>query len=257
MLILLPPSEGKTTPIAGPALNWEELSATELNPHRKLVLDQLMAVSADPNALEILKVGASLTDEVAANLDLLTAPCAPAAQVYTGVLYAAAGLDELTPDQQLRALNTVRTVSALWGAVSPFDLIPAYRLSMGIKFPGSTGLASSWRKHLDQTLAPLAQDSVIIDCRSAAYLNAWKPAKTLNTQWLTVRVLRELDGKRTVVSHNAKHARGVLTAHLLRSTAQITTAAQVHEEAQKCPGFLEANLLETGAQTATLELVVS
>ncbi|HEY5554685.1 MAG TPA: peroxide stress protein YaaA, partial [Cellulomonas sp.] len=33
--------------------------------------------------------------------------------------------------------------------------------------------------------------------------------------WVQVRVVRELDGVRSVVSHNAKHARGVLTRHLL------------------------------------------
>lgn len=254
---MLPPSESKTAPDAGPSLRWQDLSSPSLNVHREKLLAELALVSQAADALEVLKVGASLEAEVLANLELLTAACAPAAEVYSGVLYAAADLGGLNPAQQERAHRSVRTISALWGAVSPADLIPAYRLSMGIKLPQTGALATSWRQHLDPVLAPMAQDSVIIDCRSAAYLNAWKPAKTLNTQWITVRVLRELAGKRTVVSHNAKHARGVLTAHLLRAKTEAHSTEQVLEVAQKCPEFLEVNLQETGAHSAVLELVVS
>ena len=150
----------------------------------------------------------------------------------------------------------MRTISALWGAVSPLDMIPAYRLSMGVKLPQTGNLAISWRKHLDQVLSPMAENNVIVDCRSAAYLNAWKPSKELNSDWVTVRVLRELDGKRTVVSHNAKHARGILTAHLLRLDTEPLTAQDLLMAAKLCPSFLSAELLETGANTATLELVV-
>lgn len=257
MLILLPPSEGKSAPASGPTIDWAGLSSPELNPRRKELLTELAEVSAHTDALTLLKVGASLDAEVAANTRLHAAPCAPAAQVYTGVLYAAAGLDSLTVKQQDRAHRTVRTVSALWGAVSPTDLIPAYRLSMGVKLPQTGNLATAWRKHLDQVLAPLAENTVIVDCRSSAYLNAWKPAKTLNTDWVTVRVLRELNGKRTVVSHNAKHARGILTAHLLRLDTEPRTAHELLVAAQQCPDFISVELLETGARTATLELVVT
>ncbi len=257
MLILLPPSEGKTAPASGPTVDWDTLTGPELNAWRRTVLAELAQVSALPDALELLKVGASLAPEVAANTALEQAPCAPAAQVYTGVLYAAAQLDSLTTAGRERAGRTVRTVSALWGAVSPLDLIPAYRLSMGVKLPSTGNLATGWRTHLDQVLAPLAQDTVIVDCRSASYLNAWKPAKTLATEWVTVRVLRELNGKRTVVSHNAKHARGVLTAHLLRHKTEPRTAQELFLVAQQCPEFLSVELLETGARTATLELIVT
>lgn len=257
MLILLPPSEGKTAPTTGPRLDLAGLSSPGLNPWRKNLLAELMAVSAQEDALAILKVGATLSADVAANTSLLAVPCGPAAQIYTGVLYAAADLSNLTTSQQEVADRTVRTVSALWGAVSPLDMIPAYRLSMGVKLPETGNLAISWRSHLDQVLAPMAENNVIVDCRSAAYLNAWKPAKDLNTHWVTVRVLREFNGKRTVVSHNAKHARGVLTAHLLRLDTEPRTAQDLLVAAKLCPSFLSVELLETGANTATLELVVS
>ncbi|MEK8228655.1 peroxide stress protein YaaA [Oerskovia sp. M15] len=60
-----------------------------------------------------------LADEVARNVPLVSAPAAPAARVYSGVLYAAAALADLPPAAAARAEESVRIVSALWGAVSP------------------------------------------------------------------------------------------------------------------------------------------
>ncbi|NKY40664.1 peroxide stress protein YaaA, partial [Cellulomonas septica] len=92
MLVLLPPSEGKTSPARGPALDLDALSSPGLTPVREKVLDALAEVSARPDAAAVLGVGASLADEVARNTTLRAAPTAPARRVYTGVLYGAAGL---------------------------------------------------------------------------------------------------------------------------------------------------------------------
>lgn len=214
MLVLLPPSEGKTAPPeGGPALDLTTLSSPVLNPWRERVLDALARVSGRPDALEALGVGAGLAEEVTRNTRLRTAPTAPARSVYTGVLYAAAGLDRLTATQRGRAALSVRIVSGLWGVVTPEDRIPAYRLSMGTTLDGVGPLASGWRTRLGATLDAEADGGVVVDCRSAAYAAAWRPAPSV--RWVAVRVLREHAGRRTVVSHHAKHTRGVLTRHLL------------------------------------------
>lgn len=215
MLVLLPPSEGKTPPRArGPVLDLGSLSSPGLTPLREKVLDALAQVSAEPDALDVLGVGPSIADEVARNVDLRTAPTAPAAKVYTGVLYAAAGLDRLTPTGRARATESVRIVSGLWGLVAPDDHIPAYRLSMGTDLPGIGPLAGAWRAALGVELQERAEGELVVDCRSATYLAAWHPPRSAD--WLAVRVLREAaDGSRSVVSHHAKHTRGVLTRHLL------------------------------------------
>ncbi|WP_066461989.1 YaaA family protein [Sanguibacter suarezii] len=258
MLILLPPSEGKTPATAGSPVDLAALSGPSLTRHRATVLRALARASARRDALTTLGVGPSLADDVARNTRLDTEPAAPAAQVYTGVLYAAAGLDDLSPAQAELAAASVRTVSALWGAVSPADAIPAYRLSMGTDLPGVGPLAASWRPLLEAVLAPRASGDVVVDCRSAAYLAAWKPAK--GTDWVSVRVLRELDGKRSVVSHNAKHTRGVLTRHLLtREGAEPRSAEDLYKAAHELVGtsLLDATLLEGKHGAATLELVVA
>ncbi|MDO8145269.1 YaaA family protein [Isoptericola sp. 178] len=228
MLICLPPSEGKTpAPDDGAPVDLAALTAPELTAQREAVLDALATASARDDATAVLKVGAGLAEEVARNTRLRTAPTAPATDVYTGVLYAAAGLAELDGEAAARAAADVRTFSGLWGVVAPSDRIPAYRLSMGVTLPGVGGLATAWRPHLTAALAERAAGDVVVDCRSSAYVSAWKPATTGDhaAEWVTVRVVREADGERTVVSHNAKHTRGVLTGHLLRRRAAPPTSA--------------------------------
>lgn len=211
VLILLPPSEGKTAPVRGAALDLTALSSPALTPTREAVLDALVAASARADAVDVLGVGAGIADEVARNVGLRAAPTAPARQVYTGVLYAAAGLDRLTPAARRRAAESVRVVSGLWGLVGPEDPIPAYRLSMGVDLPGVGPLAAAWREPLHAELDPrAASGELVVDCRSAAYLAAWKPPRAAQGAWVQVRVLREVAGRRSVVSHHAKHTRGVL-----------------------------------------------
>jgi uncharacterized protein len=228
VLICLPPSEGKTpAPDDGTPVDPARLTAPELAPQRETVLDALASASARDDATQVLHVGATLTEEVARNTRLRSAPAAPATDVYTGVLYAAAGLGDLTGPAVARAADSVRIFSGLWGVVAPTDHIPAYRLSMGVDLPGVGRLATAWRPHLTAVLEQRAAGDVVVDCRSAAYLAAWKPATTGEraADWVTVRVVREAGGRRTVVSHNAKHTRGVLTGHLLRRAGDPPSSA--------------------------------
>ena len=68
MLILLPPSEGKTPAPAGNApVCFADLSFPELTAERESVLEELATVSSGSNALAELKVGASLEAEVERN----------------------------------------------------------------------------------------------------------------------------------------------------------------------------------------------
>lgn len=217
MLILLPPSEGKTRPAHGPALNPDLLRFPELNDARKLVLAALMDASAAPDAHAVLGVGASLGTEVARNTVLESEPCAPAHQVYSGVLYDALDYGSLTAAQQTRANDAVVVVSALWGAIGFADPIPAYRLSMGIKLPGIGRLAAFWKAALTAPLDEYSAGRLVVDCRSSTYAAAWQPAPATSA---AVNVFQIRAGERKVVSHFAKHTRGELARHLLTRTGK-------------------------------------
>ncbi|NKX49820.1 peroxide stress protein YaaA [Arthrobacter deserti] len=240
MLILLPPSEGKTPATAGEPFDPADLHFPELAPARREVLSALAQVSSSPEALARLGVGASLAAEVRRNTRLHDEPSAPAHTVYSGVLYDALGYRSMTPAQKRRVDEAVVVVSALWGAIGFADRIPAYRLSMSVGLPGTGKLASYWKKHLPAALEAHADGHLLVDCRSSSYAAAWAPVPE---RTVIVNVFQERDGKRTVVSHFAKHTRGELARHLLTRRGKapdtpeaLLKAAQEVRAAELVPG---------------------
>ncbi|MBP3043528.1 peroxide stress protein YaaA [Arthrobacter jiangjiafuii] len=212
MLILLPPSEGKTPAVSGPLFDPGQLHFHPLNDARKLVLAALAEASTGPDAHAVLGVGPSLAAEVARNTILEESPCAPAHRIYTGVLYDALGYEDLTEAQQRKADDAVVVISGLWGALGFSDPIPAYRLSMAVKLPEIGKLSAFWKSHLAGVLAEHASGHLVVDCRSSTYAAAWAPEPSSAA---AVNVFQIRNGKRTVVSHFAKHTRGELARHLL------------------------------------------
>ena len=222
MLILLPPSEGKTAAAeGGPPLDLASLSFPVLTPARERVLSTLIRVSGQRNALSVLGVAPGLAPQVERNTHLREAPAQPAERVYTGVLYEALGLTTLPPAARARAAQSVVIVSALFGALRPSDPIPAYRLSMDVELARIGPLARLWRSVLDPAMTGAAGSGPIIDCRSSTYAAAWKPARDTAQRLLPIRVLQDAGGTRTVVSHMAKKTRGEVARTLLLSRSPI------------------------------------
>lgn len=225
MLILLPPSEGKTAVGKGHPLDLASLAFPELTDARSEVLSALSKASAHEDAHAVLGVGRSLSEEVRRNTELREAPAAPAHTVYSGVLYDALGYRAMTPAQKRKADAAVVVVSALWGAIGFADAVPAYRLSMSVDLPGTGKLAAFWRKRLAAVLDERAAESLIVDCRSSTYATVWSGAPE---RTVAVNVFQERNGHRTVVSHFAKHTRGELARHLLtRRGKQPATGEQL------------------------------
>jgi hypothetical protein len=212
VLILLPPSEGKTAASRGTAVDVSSLSFPELEIPRKQVMEALAEVSGRDDALAALGVGPSLADDVERNRRLHTDPAAPAHRVYSGVLYEALGYATLTPAQRRKADEWIVVVSALWGALGFADEVPAYRLSMSAALPELGRLASFWKPLLNAALTERAAAGLVVDCRSSTYAAAYAPPAD---RTVTIDVLTERNGKRTVVSHFAKHHRGEFVRHLL------------------------------------------
>lgn len=226
-LILLPPSEGKTGRTRGRSVDLETLSFANLNPIRENVLDSLAKVSASAEALGVLGVGASLKEEVERNTRWRTEPAVPVSELYSGVLYDALGYATLPAGTKRRAGARLIVVSAAWGALRMADRVPPYRLSMGTALPGLGTLASVWREPLAAALDDTA--GVIVDCRSSTYAAAWRPSGEQARRWVAVSVVRERGGIRSVVSHNAKHTRGLVARHLLESGKDPGTPKALHK----------------------------
>lgn len=259
VLILLPPSEGKTRP-AGRPLNLDSLSWPELRPEREKIMAELDAVLNSQTQLTQLALTGAAAREFPLNHQLASAPAGPAGEVYTGVLFQALDLPGLSDLGRRRARSAIAIASALWGLVGVTDRIPAYRLSAGMKLPGLGGLNALWRPALARVLDPIAAQQLIIDCRSGPYAAAWKPRGDARKNWVPVRVFRESDGKRSVVSHFAKHTRGLLAHHLLNNAPQIPhTPAQLVAIAADLPGVSAELNPGTGRGTSpgqTLDLIL-
>ena len=178
MLVLLPPSEGKTAPRRGKPVEPAALAFAEaLTPLREALLD-----AVDPG--------------------LRAAPSAAAAKVYTGVLFQALGLPSVPGTARRRVL----VFSGLWGVVRPGDRIPAYKLPVGTRLPGSAPLAARWREPLR---AALPDRGLVVDLRSGPYATMWTPRRA------TVVGVRAFTPEGKVISHMVKATRGRVARVLL------------------------------------------
>ncbi len=217
MLVLLPPSESKFAPVRGSRLDLTNLSFHELTDARSAVLNSLVELcsSDSDKARHVLDLPPGLAHEVARNAALHGAHTATAGRIYTGVLYDALGLNSLSAAAKRRASSRLLMTSSLFGLVRPGDRIPAYRLSGNVTFPDLGTVASVWRQPLAQVLGPLTTTQLIVDLRSGMYANFWRPTKEQVRRVVSVRVLHEVAGTRSVVSHFNKATKGRLVRGLL------------------------------------------
>jgi len=231
VLILLPPSEGKSAPRRGKPLRLDALENPELTGARANLLAALADLcTTDPErAAAALGLGPTQADHVLSNALLEQAPTARADRIYTGVLYDALDLASLTGPARGRATRWLAVVSSLFGVVRPSDPIPAYRLSGDTNLPGVGLVASYWRDHLDPVLTAAAGTGLVIDLRSSVYAGFWRPSAALAPRVATVRVLHEVDGKRKVVSHFNKATKGRIVRELLLDGGKPGTPAALAE----------------------------
>ncbi len=218
MLVLLPPSEGKTAPVEGDPVDLDSLVfAAALGERRAKLLD-----TVDPG--------------------LRSAPAAPAAEVYSGVLYGHLGLPQLPAAARRRVL----IASALWGFVRPDDRIPAYSFSAKTRLKEIGPPAAWWREALAAAV-PDEAGTLIVDMRSAAYTAAWKPQRAT---LLAVRGFSERDGERKAVTHMVKAIRGEVARALL-------LAKSVPDDAGAAAAIAAKAGFEVESNGASLDVIVS
>ncbi|MFJ4779088.1 peroxide stress protein YaaA [Streptomyces sp. NPDC088762] len=263
MLVLLPPSEGKAAGGSGAPLKPETLSLPGLAAARAAVLDELVELcGADElKAREVLGLSEGLRGEVAKNAELRSAVARPAGEIYTGVLYDALGLADLTPAARTAAEDALLVFSGLWGAVRITDRIPSYRCSMGVKLPGLGALGAYWREPMASVMPEAAGEGLVLDLRSSAYASAWKPKGEVAGRTATVRVLHSqtVDGveKRSVVSHFNKATKGRLVRDLLLAGAAPASPADLVTALRDLSYVVEAEAPAKPGKAWSLDVIVT
>ncbi|MFC7501060.1 peroxide stress protein YaaA [Nocardioides sp. CPCC 206347] len=257
MLILLPPSEGKSVPTRGKALDLASLSSPELTAARSEVLEALVALCRDDadKAAAVLGLSPGQLDLIDRNADLVAAPTARADRIYTGVLYDALDLETLSAAAKRRATSRVAVASSLFGMVRLGDRIPSYRLSGDASLPPVGPVAAIWREALPPVMTAALGRGLLVDLRSGMYANFWRPAPELAKRVATVRVLHEHNGTRKVVSHFNKATKGRIVRELLEDGADPRTPAALAATLERLGWTVEISAPgKTGTQ---LDVVVS
>ncbi len=257
MLILLPPSEGKSTPSRGKPLDLAALSSPALGAARAEVLDALVTLCReDPDrAATVLGLSAGQRELVERNAELLRAPTARADRIYTGVLYDALDVESLPAAAKRRATSRLGVASSLFGLVRLGDRIPSYRLSGDVSLPPLGPVAGVWREALAPVMGEAIGTGLLVDLRSGMYAAFWRPGPDLARRTATVRVLHEHQGTRKVVSHFNKATKGRIVRALLEDGADPRTPAALASTLERLGWTVEVGApTKTGTQ---LDVVVS
>jgi len=140
---------------------------------------------------------------------------------FSGDVYR--GLDVNTiPKEKIEKLqNTVRVISGLYGLLKPLDLMQAYRLEMGTKFPvgKNKNLYDFWKKKVTQSLnEELEDDELFLNLASNEYFKAID-VKALKVPVVTATFKDLKNGEYKMISFFAKYARGLMTRYIIEANA--------------------------------------
>jgi cytoplasmic iron level regulating protein YaaA (DUF328/UPF0246 family) len=194
--------------------------AVDLDAQREAVLGALVRAmrSDEASRARLLGVkGRALAAATETNLSVRTGPTLPAIERYTGVLYDALDAASLPPALRRGLDRSVVVISGLWGAVSPADPVPDYKLKMGARLPAIGVLSAWWRADLSAALTAVAGRRRVWNLLPNEHAAAWQPVREL-PQW-NVRFLDHApDGGLVAVSHRNKALKGVLVRYLVANT---------------------------------------
>ena len=145
----------------------------------------------------------------------------PAVFTFDGDVYK--GLDAFSlNDAKIEKLqNSLRILSGLYGVLKPLDLMQAYRLEMGTKFPvaEAKNLHSYWKPFVTQQLNDeLEEGELFVNLASNEYYAAVN-AKELKSEIVTPIFKDWKNDKLKVISFYAKKARGLMVRYIIDKDA--------------------------------------
>lgn len=145
----------------------------------------------------------------------------PAAMAFTGDVYVGLDAKSLSDKDLEYAQGKLRILSGLYGLLRPMDLMQAYRLEMGTRFPNKKGkdLYAFWDMKITDALNDLLKDEeekVLLNLASNEYFKSVK-AKSLDGEIITPVFKDYKNGNYKVISFFAKKARGMMARYLIEN----------------------------------------
>jgi len=220
--ILLPPSEGKAEG-GDPALRWDPRALPATGPtkaHRALaeqraeVARALKAARGGTPALLGVS-GRHLERARAANAALVGAPCLPAWQRYTGVVWDHLDLTAMPAARRRSATGSIFVVSGLGGLVRADEPLPDYRLKMSARLAPLGALAAWWKQTVTSCVSAAARGATVVDLLPQEHRAAvdWDAVAETGADVVRVDLVAKSSG--AAGGHNAKAAKGLFARHLL------------------------------------------
>jgi hypothetical protein len=140
---------------------------------------------------------------------------------FKGDVYLGLKAEEMDESDLDFAQDKLRIISGLYGVLKPLDLMQAYRLEMGISLENRRG-SNLYKYWGDSITKELNKDIEIDESRQVINLASNEYFKAINTKKLKAQIydiqfLDEKNGKRIFISFNAKKARGLMAAYIIRN----------------------------------------
>lgn len=189
---------------------------------RKKIMD-LMSVSSNIAELNHLRFSEW-------NIPFTPENARPAVMAFTGDVYVGLDAKSLSEDDLAFAQDKLRILSGLYGLLRPMDLMQAYRLEMGTRYPNTKrkkDLYAFWDMKITSALNVLLEDEeekVLLNLASNEYFKSVK-AKEINGEIITPVFKDFKNGNYKVISFFAKKARGMMARYLIEN--RIDTAEGV------------------------------
>jgi cytoplasmic iron level regulating protein YaaA (DUF328/UPF0246 family) len=186
----------------------------DLKKIKKLGLQELMGISNDLAEQNLLR----FKQWKKASLDPSSALMAMRA--FSGEVYRGFNIESLDEKHFGKLNEQIRILSGLYGILKPFDLIHPYRLEMGTNYspkPDQKNLYEFWGDKVTKALKKeLSKEEVIINLASSEYSKVIQQ-KLLKNKIITPVFKEFKEGKYTIVSMYAKHARGAMARYLIET----------------------------------------
>lgn len=182
----------------------------------------------DKNQIEkIMKIKGELLEETYNNIiNYNSLSEIKAINLYNGVAFKKLELESYNSKELEYLNNSLIILSAMYGALNPFDNIKKYRLDMTMKI-SETSLYSFWSEKVTSYINDLlSQDNekILLNLASNEYSKMINK-KTLNFKMITVDFKEFKNGKYSSVSSFSKQGRGMLLNYLIKN--QITNIEEI------------------------------